>query len=71
MVWQFMVSIYRSVKFSGMRIKGQDMKRVTIGANYPSQPLYKVMLGVPLIYIPLITTVPSGSTTSSCWNPHA
>jgi hypothetical protein len=34
------------------------MKRVNIGANYPAQSLWKVMLGVPLIYVPLITTVP-------------
>lgn len=34
------------------------MERVRIGCNYVKQPLWKVMLGVPLIYLPIITTVP-------------
>ena len=33
-------------------------ERVTIGANYPHQPLWKQAIGIPLIYLPLITTVP-------------
>jgi hypothetical protein len=34
------------------------MDRVRIGCNYIRQPLWKVILGVPLIYLPIITTVP-------------
>lgn len=34
------------------------MERVRIGSNYIRQPLWKVLIAVPLIYIPLITTVP-------------
>lgn len=34
------------------------MERVRIGSNYLKQPRWKVSLGVPLIYIPLITTTP-------------
>lgn len=34
------------------------MDRVKIGCNYPRQPFWKVVLGVPLIYLPLLTTVP-------------
>ena len=34
------------------------MQRVKIGSNYMSQPTWKIFFGVPLIYIPLITTVP-------------
>ena len=33
-------------------------ERVTIGANYPAQPLWKKAVGIPLIYLPLLTTVP-------------
>jgi hypothetical protein len=32
--------------------------RVKIGINYVNQPLWKVLLGVPLIYLPIISTVP-------------
>ena len=34
------------------------MQRVKIGSNYMSQPTWKVFFGVPLIYLPLITTIP-------------
>lgn len=34
------------------------MERVIIGSNYVRQPFWKIVLGVPLIYLPLITTVP-------------
>ena len=34
------------------------MDRVRIGSNYERQPFWKVILGVPLIYLPIITTVP-------------
>jgi len=34
------------------------MARVMIGCNYVKQPFWKIILGVPLIYLPLITTVP-------------
>jgi hypothetical protein len=34
------------------------MNRVIIGCNYVRQPFWKIVLGVPLIYLPLITTVP-------------
>lgn len=34
------------------------MDRVKIGCNYMTQPTWKVILGVPLIYFPLFTTIP-------------
>jgi hypothetical protein len=34
------------------------MERVHIGCNYEKQPFWKIMLGVPLIYLPILTTVP-------------
>jgi hypothetical protein len=34
------------------------MKRVKIGTNYPNQSLWRVYIAVPLVYLPLITTVP-------------
>jgi hypothetical protein len=34
------------------------MDRVIIGSNYVKQPFWKIILGVPLIYLPIITTVP-------------
>ena len=34
------------------------MDRVRIGCNYERQPFWKMLLGVPLIYLPIITTVP-------------
>jgi hypothetical protein len=34
------------------------MERVRIGSNYLKQPTWKLFLGVPLIYFPLITTTP-------------
>lgn len=34
------------------------MDRVRIGCNYVKQPFWKICLGVPLIYLPIITTVP-------------
>ena len=34
------------------------MERVRIGSNYLKQPRWKIILGVPLIYLPLITTIP-------------
>ena len=34
------------------------MDRVNIGRNFLSQPSWKIVIGVPLIYIPLITTIP-------------
>jgi len=34
------------------------MERVTIGRRYENQPIWKRYLGVPLIYLPLLTTVP-------------
>lgn len=34
------------------------MERVTIGRNYEDQPTWKKYVGVPLIYLPLIFTVP-------------
>jgi hypothetical protein len=34
------------------------MQRVRIGCNYNNQPAWKQYLGVPLIYLPLITTLP-------------
>ena len=34
------------------------MDRVKIGCNFSKQPNWKILFGVPLIYIPVITTVP-------------
>lgn len=34
------------------------MERVEIGKNFTDQPTWKIFSGVPLIYIPLIITVP-------------
>ncbi|MHC1697325.1 MAG: hypothetical protein AB9919_04490 [Geobacteraceae bacterium] len=34
------------------------MPRVRIGCNYVSQPFWKVILGVPLIYLPILATLP-------------
>jgi hypothetical protein len=34
------------------------MERVTIGANFSQQPTWKKIVGIPLIYFPLITTTP-------------
>ena len=34
------------------------MLRIRIGCNYVKQPLWKVIVAVPLIYLPIITTVP-------------
>ena len=34
------------------------MDKVQIGGNYARQPFWKVILGVPLVYLPIITTVP-------------
>ena len=34
------------------------MDRVQIGGNYVKQPFWKIILAVPLIYLPIITTVP-------------
>jgi hypothetical protein len=34
------------------------MDRVTIGCNYEKRPFWKMLLGVPLIYLPILSTVP-------------
>lgn len=34
------------------------MSRASIGCNYTKQPYWKILLGVPFIYIPILTTVP-------------
>ena len=34
------------------------MIRVRVGCNYVKQPLWKIFAGVPLVYLPIITTVP-------------
>ena len=34
------------------------MERVRIGSNYLNQPTWKLFIGVPLIYLPIITTTP-------------
>lgn len=33
-------------------------ERVLIGSNYLSQPAWKRILGIPLIYVPLLVTIP-------------
>ena len=34
------------------------MERVEIGGNFANQPLWKVFIGVPLIYLPIIFSIP-------------
>jgi hypothetical protein len=34
------------------------MERVRSGCNYERQPFWKIILGVPLIYLPILTTLP-------------
>jgi len=34
------------------------VERVQIGCNYAKQPYWKIFLGIPLIYLPILTTVP-------------
>ena len=34
------------------------MQRVRIGENFDAQPLWKVFIGVPLIYLPIIFSIP-------------
>jgi len=34
------------------------MERVKIGCNFRNQPYWKLVLGVPLIYLPIVTTIP-------------
>ena len=34
------------------------MERVIIGSNFDKQPIWKKFIGVPLIYLPIITTIP-------------
>jgi len=34
------------------------LKRVKIGNNFEKQPAWKVRLGVPLVYLPIIITIP-------------
>jgi hypothetical protein len=34
------------------------MNRVTIAKRFKQQPFWKIMVGVPLIYVPLVTTLP-------------
>lgn len=34
------------------------MGRVKLGSNFRMQPYWKLVLGVPLIYLPIVTTVP-------------
>lgn len=39
-------------------VPGADDGRVQIGCHYNQQPIWKLALGVPLIYGPLLTTLP-------------
>ena len=34
------------------------MERVRLGSNFRNQPYWKLVLGVPLIYLPILTTIP-------------
>ncbi len=34
------------------------MERVTIGLNFVNQPIWKKIVGIPLIYLPIVTTIP-------------
>lgn len=34
------------------------MERVNIGDNYKAQPFWKVVIGVPLIYVPILASIP-------------
>jgi len=38
--------------------KSTLLHRVQIGKNFDAQPLWKVFIGVPLIYLPIILTLP-------------
>ena len=39
------------------------MQRVTIGSRYLQQPRWKTFIGVPLIYLPIIATIPPVALT--------
>ena len=34
------------------------MDRIKIGNNFPNQPVLRIVVGVPLIYLPIITSIP-------------
>jgi hypothetical protein len=34
------------------------MDRVKVGCNYVKRPFWKIIVGVPLVYLPILTTVP-------------
>jgi len=38
--------------------KDNKMDRVKIGENFDDQPIWKIIIGVPLIYLPLIFSIP-------------
>jgi len=47
--------------------KEGKMDRVRIGCNYEKQPRWKVLLAVPLIYLPIFTTIPFVAIDRSFW----
>lgn len=42
---------------------GLIMERVTIAKRFVQQPYWKILVGVPLIYLPLVTTLPFAVVT--------
>jgi len=50
--------IFITLDYPAQSIREVIMSRVTIGSNYLQQPRWKIIIGVPLIYIPIITTAP-------------
>lgn len=38
--------------------RGKKLERVEIGKNYEKRPLWKILIAMPLIYLPVIITLP-------------
>lgn len=43
---------------SNASVKSPDRGRVKLGCNFRQQPYWKLLLGVPMIYLPILTTIP-------------
>jgi len=49
----------KSIAITAIKIlynKAYHMERVRIGSNYLNQPRWKLFIGVPLVYLPLISS---------------